>query len=300
MKKILIALALILFPALAQAQCNGIFPNNTICGNVSGTNNTARPVSTSVLTGIPGGSNGQVQYNNAGAFGGLTAAQLTALINPFTSVLSGVVPLSGGGTTNFLRADGTWVAPTNSTYVVGPASATDNALARFDATTGKLLQDSQITLGDTDGKLTRATGISVSGGTGTATAAGYKGELLTTEITYASRITIISGTITQILTMAMTAGDWDCNAVAGFETTGGGVATEYHVEISTTPLGVVAAPNSAGTVGVHLTAIANQGQVFPAGPRQVIINSLTNVYLKALSTFTNNQTAYGFLRCRRL
>ena len=30
----------------------------------------------------PGGSNGQVQYNNAGTFGGLTNAQLTALINP--------------------------------------------------------------------------------------------------------------------------------------------------------------------------------------------------------------------------
>ena len=30
----------------------------------------------------PGGSSGQVQYNNAGTFGGLTNAQLTALINP--------------------------------------------------------------------------------------------------------------------------------------------------------------------------------------------------------------------------
>lgn len=33
--------------------------------------------------------------------------------------------------------------------VVGPASATDNALARFDTTTGKLLQDSGVTLSDT-------------------------------------------------------------------------------------------------------------------------------------------------------
>jgi hypothetical protein len=32
--------------------------------------------------------------------------------------------------------------------VVGPASATDNALARFDTTTGKLIQDSNITLPD--------------------------------------------------------------------------------------------------------------------------------------------------------
>ncbi len=36
--------------------------------------------------------------------------------------------------------------------VVGPASATDNAIARFDATTGKLIQNSGVTLGD-DGSL---------------------------------------------------------------------------------------------------------------------------------------------------
>ena len=37
------------------------------------------------------------------------AAQ-TALLNTFTSVLKGLAPASGGGTANFLRADGTWAA----------------------------------------------------------------------------------------------------------------------------------------------------------------------------------------------
>jgi hypothetical protein len=41
----------------------------------------------------------------------LTTTQLTTLVNPFTSTLSGAVAASGGGTTNFLRADGTWAAP---------------------------------------------------------------------------------------------------------------------------------------------------------------------------------------------
>jgi hypothetical protein len=35
---------------------------------------------------------------------------LTTMVNNFTSSLSGTVPASGGGTTNFLRADGTWTA----------------------------------------------------------------------------------------------------------------------------------------------------------------------------------------------
>lgn len=38
------------------------------------------------------------------------AAQ-TALLNAFTSALNGLVPASGGGTTNYLRADGTWASP---------------------------------------------------------------------------------------------------------------------------------------------------------------------------------------------
>lgn len=41
----------------------------------------------------------------------LTATQLTTLVNTFTTSLSGAVSASGGGTTNFLRADGNWEAP---------------------------------------------------------------------------------------------------------------------------------------------------------------------------------------------
>lgn len=74
--------------------------------------------------GTPGGSNLQVQYNNAGAFGGLTDVQLTARIQAFTSVLSGAAPASGGGTTNFLRADGTWTTtPVNYVATIAALKA---------------------------------------------------------------------------------------------------------------------------------------------------------------------------------
>jgi hypothetical protein len=45
--------------------------------------------------------------------------------------------------------------------VVGPASATDNAIARYDTTTGKLLQNSVVTIGDT-GATTGITTLSAS------------------------------------------------------------------------------------------------------------------------------------------
>jgi hypothetical protein len=41
----------------------------------------------------------------------LTGTQATTLLDVFTSSLKGLAPASGGGTTNYLRADGTWAAP---------------------------------------------------------------------------------------------------------------------------------------------------------------------------------------------
>jgi hypothetical protein len=48
------------------------------------------------------------------------------------------------------------VAGAGTGDVIGPNSATDNAIVRFDATTGKLIQDSAVTIDDTTGKLTGA------------------------------------------------------------------------------------------------------------------------------------------------
>lgn len=77
MKRIILALALFLLPSVAFAQCNGIFPNNTACGNISGSSNTGRPIPLSSFpANAPGGTTGQIQYNaGSGTFGGFTAGQ---------------------------------------------------------------------------------------------------------------------------------------------------------------------------------------------------------------------------------
>lgn len=50
----------------------------------------------------------------AGVVEELTSAQATAMLDAFTTVLKGLVPASGGGTSNFLRADSTWAVPAAS------------------------------------------------------------------------------------------------------------------------------------------------------------------------------------------
>ncbi len=54
----------------------------------------------------------------------LTAAQATALLDSFTSGAKGLAPASGGGTANFLRADGAWAAPAGGGGGGTPGGAT--------------------------------------------------------------------------------------------------------------------------------------------------------------------------------
>jgi hypothetical protein len=64
---------------------------------------------TTTVTGVPTARTINTTLPLTG--GGALSGDLTLGVNAFTSTTSGVVPSSGGGTTNFLRADGTWAAP---------------------------------------------------------------------------------------------------------------------------------------------------------------------------------------------
>ncbi len=54
----------------------------------------------------------------AGVVEELTGTQATTLLNVFTDSLQGLTPASGGGTSNFLRADGSWAAPGGSGHAI--------------------------------------------------------------------------------------------------------------------------------------------------------------------------------------
>lgn len=65
-----------------------------------------------------------IKGNNTGSLANaadLTVAQVNAILPVFNSTLNGLVPFSGGGTTNFLRADGTWATVSGSGSVTSVA-----------------------------------------------------------------------------------------------------------------------------------------------------------------------------------
>lgn len=64
----------------------------------------------------------------------LSGTQVTTLLDVFTSALKGLVPASGGGSTNFLRADGTWNAPPNPAVMTKVATEAHGGAATYTRT----------------------------------------------------------------------------------------------------------------------------------------------------------------------
>lgn len=112
------------------------------------------------LTGV-----GTMAEQNANAVA-ITGGSITGItIGTATNIAGGttnqLLYQTGAGATSFITAPtiaGTYLNWSGSAFqwsanplgdVVGPASATDNAIARFDLTTGKIIQNSVVTVNDT-------------------------------------------------------------------------------------------------------------------------------------------------------
>lgn len=123
--------------------------------------------------------------------------------------------------------------------VVGPASATDNAIVRFNLTTGKLVQNSAVTIADTTGDVTTP-GV-YKAGDGSVSSASFQ---FGTEATLgffrlgAGQLGVTSG--------SSTVGWFDATGWHGF-----GTAVETFNDSSTSADGVILTTNGNATVGVQ-------------------------------------------------
>ena len=72
----------------------------------------------------------------------ITAADLTARLGQFSTTLQGLVPMSGGGTTNFLRADGQWATAGGITSTIGTFDSQSPAASGLAASSGVIYAQS--------------------------------------------------------------------------------------------------------------------------------------------------------------
>jgi hypothetical protein len=189
-------------------------------------------------------------------------------------------------------------------YVVGPASATDLAAARFDLTTGKLVQDSVLLIADTTGDISKTGGGGVdiqATSTNDSAPAGYKGEYNEAHRLAASLLTLVTDTATNITTISLGAGDWLVWGNIVFAAQGSTAYNELHVSISTTSA-THDSPSPASAHAAHVTFITGQAAIWPTAPKRVSLSATTTVYLIGSCKVTggSDMQAYGSIYAIRI
>jgi hypothetical protein len=109
------------FPILNQNTTGNaatVTTNANLTGDVTSVGN-ASTIANSVVSNakLSNMAANTIKGNNTGSSAtpiDLTTTQATAMLDNFTSTLKGLTPASGGGTVNFLRADGNWSNPLSS------------------------------------------------------------------------------------------------------------------------------------------------------------------------------------------
>lgn len=173
--------------------------------------------------------------------------------------------------------DGTswFVRPGFNADVTGPASATDNAIARFDGATGKLIQDSLVTITDT-GSIALPVGETVDGEDVSTLAPSRKLRVFASRrVSGLNTFQTTDGTAYWVYLGRMDE-DVMIDFVRARVTTGGSGAQTAEVALASTPL----APNGANQT---LTKIAASGSV----------TSLTSSGLKANTSALNANVVKG-------
>lgn len=153
------------------------------------------------------------------------------------------------------------------------------------------------------GALTVSGGNLIFPGTGTNddAAAGIVGELIESEITQGSAVSLTTGTTANVTSISLTAGDWDVWGSVWFNPAATTTITRYSGAISSSSATLPTAPGSGAYFVKQQASLApNVQEGFPVGMRRISLSGTTTIYLVARATFADSTlSAYGYIGARR-
>jgi hypothetical protein len=132
---------------------------------------------------------------------------------------------------------------------------------------------------------------------GSNAAAGQVGEYLTATLASGSAITLTTNVFANVITLALTAGDWDVDGNVAFTCTNG--ITNAIGAVSATSANFSFAPGGYMQLSNNSAVFAGAG--FPTGTVRFSLAAPATAYLCAIAVFaTGPCTAYGTVRARRM
>jgi hypothetical protein len=200
---------------------------------------------------------------------------------------SAVVPISGGTMTGLLTLSG---AP-SATLHAANKNYVDTAVAAYLPLAGGALT----------GALTPSQTAGVVGTTTNNNAnAGAVGEYVTAALASSSPITLVNSTFTNVVSISLTAGDWDVNGtvVLACNPATGMFSMQSYISTNSGANMGPPYPGQSSIIGTGLQVNAIQ---MPTGTARFSLAATTTVYLGAYAAFnTGPATAYGTIRARRI
>ncbi len=211
----------------------------------------------------------------------------------------GVCGVAGGVTNNvggYFGLNTTMPTFTNAAIIIDNAAisapiliARDNGTAVFTISDG-----GGITATST---LNIASGI-VGTSTTTAAAVGIIGQGVTTSLAVGSAVTFTTATAMNVITVTLTAGDWDVSGHVNFSETLASVSARS-AGITTTSA-TIPTDGSEGENGVQSTIVSEKNSI-TINPQIIRLSATTNVYLVASATFSaGTAVGYGSITYRRV
>lgn len=199
---------------------------------------------------------------------------------------TGTIAVSTNGVTNALLAQ----MPANTikgNNTAGTANAADLTVSQTNALLGVT------TVG------TAAVGQIPGTATNDSASAGNVGEFSSASLASGSAVSLTTVTAKDVVTLSLTAGDWDIWGDVNFAPAGTTTVTQISAWVSLTSATVPTLP-ALGYQNIAGSLTTGAAQTLGTGMMRVSLSGTTTVYLSALAAFgTSTMSAYGIIAARR-